>query len=167
MREGATRFASLNWSAAVWSGLIGGAVFLALEMILVPALLGGSMWGPPRMIAAIALGPRVLPSPPPPPTFDAGVVGAAMILHFALSIVFATVLALGVSRIETGPAIGVGFAFGLVLYFVNFYGFTAVFPWFAQARNGVTLFTHLVFGGSAAAIYKAQQHARTDVRAAA
>lgn len=30
-----------------------------------------------------------------------------------------------------------------------------VFPWFATARNGITIFTHIVFGAVAAWVYKA------------
>jgi hypothetical protein len=35
---------------------------------------------------------------------------------------------------------------GLLLYGINFYGFTAVFPWFAEGRSWVSMFTHIVFG---------------------
>ncbi|MFB8830009.1 hypothetical protein ACE0DR_13370 [Azotobacter sp. CWF10] len=51
----------LDVRAGVWAGVIAGVVFLALEMLLVPLLMGGSPWGPPRMIAAIVMGRDVLP----------------------------------------------------------------------------------------------------------
>lgn len=51
----------IRWSAAVWAGVIAGAVFLVLEMVMVPMFLDGSPWGPPRMIAAMAMGEEVLP----------------------------------------------------------------------------------------------------------
>jgi hypothetical protein len=38
---------------------------------------------------------------------------------------------------------------------VNFYGFTALFPWFAMARNWISIFGHLVFGLVAAGAYVA------------
>lgn len=145
--------ASPDWKAAVWAGLIAGLVFMMLEMIMVPLFLGGSPWGPPRMIAAIALGGSVLPNPPPPPTFDFGVIMTAVVVHLILSIVFAIALAFVIRRMELGMALLVGAAFGLVLYFVNFYGFTAVFPWFAMARNWVSIFSHIVFGAVAAWVY--------------
>jgi len=44
--------------------IIAGLVFMALEMMLVPLLQGGSPWGPPRMIAAIGMGKEVLPLRP-------------------------------------------------------------------------------------------------------
>ena len=150
------RTAGIDWSAAIWAGLLAGLVFLILEMLMVPMFLDGSPWGPPRMIGAMALGRDVLPNPPPPPTFDFGVVMTAMVIHFILSVIFAIILAFVISRLGLGAAVLVGAVFGLLLYFVNFYGMTAIFPWFAMARNWVSIFSHIVFGLLAAWIYKAR-----------
>ena len=62
-------------------------------MLLVPVFLGGSPWGPPRMIAAIGMGPGVLP---PPDTFALVPMLVAVVIHFMLSIVLALILALTV-----------------------------------------------------------------------
>lgn len=132
-----------DWRAALWAGLIAGLVFMMLEMILVPMFLGGSPWGPPRMIAAIVLGQAVLP---PPDTFDGGILVAAVVVHFALSIAYALLLAMLVAGGSRGAAISVGAIFGLVLYLVNFYLFTAIFPWFAMARNWISGLSHIAFG---------------------
>jgi hypothetical protein len=134
---------AINWKAAIGSGLVAGLVFLVLEMMMVALVLGESPWGPPRMIAAIVLGKGVLP---PPATFDFGIVIVAMIVHFILAIVYALIFAFAAQRLTTGVAVAAGGAFGLILYLVNFYGFTAVFPWFAMARNWVSVFAHTVFG---------------------
>ena len=40
----------------------------------------------------------------------------------------------------------IGAVFGLLIYLVNFYGFTAIWPWFAKARNFISLFSHVMFG---------------------
>lgn len=133
----------IDVKAAVSAGVIAGAVFLILEMVMVPLFAGGSPWGPPRMIGAIVLGQGVLP---PPATFALGVVLVALIVHFVLSIVYALGLAWVVRAMAHGTAVLLGGAGGLVLYFVNFYLFTAVFPWFAQARNWIGIFAHIVFG---------------------
>lgn len=120
---------TIDWTAAVWAGIIAGVVFMVLEMLLVQLVAEGNMWGPPRMTAAIVLGREVLP---PPATFDAGVFILAMIVHFVLSLVYAFIFAwiLGQWQLTlTAAAIG-GLVFGLVIYAVNFYGFTALFPWF-------------------------------------
>ena len=47
-----------------------------------------------------------------------------------------------------------GAVFGLLLYVVNFYGFTAIFPWFAMAQNWVSIFSHIMFGVIAGWAYK-------------
>lgn len=141
---------NVGWRAAILAGLISGAVFLMLEMLLVPLLLDGIPWGPPRMIAAIVMGPGVLP---PPAAFSPGVIMVAMAVHFALLVAFAVILAALIARAGFPAALAVGAVFGLALYVVNFYGMTAVFPWFAMARNWLSIVAHLVFGVVAAWAY--------------
>jgi hypothetical protein len=87
-----------------------------------------------RLTAAMVLGGSVLP---PPATFDVGIMLAPLATRFK------TVLAL---------LAGVGF--GATLYIVNLYGFTAIFPWFAQARGWITLIVHAVFGVTAISVYR-------------
>ena len=137
--------AKLDMKAAIWAGIIAGVVFMMLEMVLVATVGGGSPWGPPRMIAAIGMGKDVLP---PPATFDLGVMMVAMAIHFVLAILLGIILGLIISRWKLGlmASIGVGAVFGLVVYLVNFYGSTALFPWFAMARTPITLMTHVSFG---------------------
>lgn len=149
------RRAAFNWSAAVWAGLIAGLVFVMMEMILVTTAGGGSAWGPPRMMAAMVMGKDVLPGPENPPSFDLWIVVIGMVVHFVLSVVLALVLAAGLTamRVGAGAAIAIGAGFGLLVYIVNFYGFTALFPWFENARNWITIASHLVFGAVAGGCY--------------
>lgn len=142
---------SIYWKAAIWAGLIAGAVFMMLEMALI-ALIGESPWAPPRMMAAIVLGEGVLP---PPATFDPMIFMTAMAVHMALSLVLAFVLAVGLGLVRRGLGVAllIGAAYGLAVYVVNFYGFTQLFPWFAMARNLITIGSHAVFGVVAAWIY--------------
>ncbi len=144
---------AIDWKAAVWAGIIAGLVFMVLEMLLVQLVGAGSMWGPPRMMAPIVMGRDVLP---PPATFDVGVFIVAMIVHFVLSLVYAFIFAWIVSQWKmgiAGAAIG-GLVFGLVIYAVNFYGFTVAFPWFAEARNWITILAHAIFGLTLGAAYE-------------
>lgn len=127
---------------------------MMLEMLMVPLFMGGSPWGPPRMIGAIVLGKDVLP---PPATFDFGVLMVAVMLHLVLSIVYTIIIAFLVKNMTLGKALAVGAVLGLVIYFVNFYLMTSVFPWFAEARNWVSAFTHVAFGIGAAWAYKGLQ----------
>lgn len=132
----------LNLKAGVLAGLIAGAVFMMMEMGLV-AMAGNSPWGPPRMIAAIVMGEGVLP---PPATFDLTILMAAMAVHFMLSIAIGVAFAFLARRFGLVMAVGVGAVLGLGLYVVNFYGFTAIFPWFAMARNTISIISHIAFG---------------------
>lgn len=108
------------------------------------------------MIAAIVMGRGVLPMPGGgPPTFDFGVFAVAMLVHSVLSVLFACVLAAIVNRMTLWTALLAGAIFGVALYIVNFYIFTAVFPWFAMGRTWVTVFSHVSFGIAAAWTYRA------------
>lgn len=140
--------------AAILAGIVAGLVFLVVEMLLVPMLLGGSAWGPPRMIAAIVLGQEVLP---PPATFDGFILMTAVAFHLVLSVLYAVVFALVARTWSTGMALVAGIVYGLLIYAVNFYGMTAMFPWFAEARNYVSILAHALFGAVLAIVYKARQ----------
>ncbi|MBD1396842.1 hypothetical protein H9Q13_06670 [Pontibacter sp. JH31] len=141
---------TINWKAAIWAGIIAALIFLMLEMIMVPLFLGGSPWAPPRMIAAIILGEGVLP---PPATFDFGVLMAALVLHLVLSISYTLAIAFLINNMALGKALAVGAVIGLIIYFVNFYIMTSLFPWFAMARNWVSAVAHVSFGIAAAWAY--------------
>lgn len=135
----------IDWAAAAYAGLIGGAVFMALQMTMVWLFLGGSPWGPPRMIAAMVLGRGVLP---PPAGFDFGIVITGMIVHFILAVIFGFIMAALVRNTAAGAAIFIGLAIGLAIYLIDFYPLSAAFfPWFASARNWVTVVNHVIFGG--------------------
>lgn len=131
-----------NLKAGALAGLIAGAVFMMMEMGLV-AMAGDSPWGPPRMIAAIVMGEGVLP---PPATFDLMILMAAMAVHLMLSIVIGVAFALVARRYGLVMAVVAGAVLGLGLYIVNFHGFTAIFPWFAMARNMISIVSHIAFG---------------------
>jgi hypothetical protein len=143
-----------HWRAAVGAGLIAGAVFIMFEMIMMPLVMGVSPWGPPRMMAAIVLGEGVLP---PPGTFDFGIMMTAMMVHVAFSILYAFIIGFFVQEKSVGSAISIGAIAGFLLYLINFHGFTALFPWFADARGWVSILGHILFGMVAAWTYKGLQ----------
>lgn len=132
------------------AGVAGGLAFMLFAMV-VRLGVGRDFWGPPKLVAAILLGPSVLPPPagPEPATFAVGIA-----FHLLLSVGYAAVLAVVIDRLRPDAAIWVGFAYGLLLYFVNFYVFTGAFPWFDPARNWITVYAHLIYGGVAASVYK-------------
>ncbi|MGK7389994.1 MAG: hypothetical protein ACNS60_06575 [Candidatus Cyclobacteriaceae bacterium M2_1C_046] len=140
------------WKAAILSGVIAAVVMLMLELILNPLFLGAPVWGPPRMMATIVMGEGVLP---PPASFDLGVILVAMLVHFVLSIIYSIIIGAVVRTQNKTSALITGAVFGLVLYLINFYLFTGIFPWFAEARNFVQIAIHIIFGITAAWAFKA------------
>lgn len=136
---------SISWKAAIWAGIMAGLVFMMLEIVLVGTIGGQSPWGPPRMIAAMAMGESVLP---PPATFDLAIMMVAMMIHFTMSVALGVILGWAIShwRMSLMTAVIAGVVFGLLVYFVDFYLMTAIFPWFAMARGGISIFAHAMFG---------------------
>ena len=96
-----------------------------------------------RLTAMLALGE---PAASPSVGFNARIMLTATGIHFALSIIYAALLLPVAKRLALIPSLLAGAGFGALLYFVNLYGFTSIFPWFTQARGGITLAVHLVFG---------------------
>lgn len=140
-----------HWIAAAFAGIVAGIVFIMLEMIMVALVMGESPWGPPRMMAAMVMGKSVLP---PPASFDFTIMMVAMMVHLALAIAYGFIGGWLVHRHDMGLAIAIGAAFGIAIYIVNFYFVApAAFPWFVDARNWISAFTHIVFGAVLGAAY--------------
>jgi uncharacterized membrane protein YagU involved in acid resistance len=153
------------WKSALYAGVIGGAVFMMAEMLMV-MLIGESPWAPPRMIAAMALGMDVLPSAAAPATFDVAILMTAMMIHFPLAIVYGFAVGWIVQRMSQGQAALTGAVIGLVIYVVNFYVIASfAFTWFAMARNAVSAITHILFGLVAAWAFAALAQTRPPTTA--
>lgn len=144
--------AHISARAILWAGLVSGAVFMALEMAMMPVLIGASPWAPLRLTAAITQGTSVLT---PIDTFDLGAAFAAVLIHFTLSLAYALLFAVIGKGHSIATDASVGALFGLALYVVNFYLFTALFPWFAELRHWASVVGHLAYGGVLGATYAA------------
>lgn len=136
-------------AAAAVGGIVAGIVSTLVQLILWQLFtdaLPDILWRDARLTAAVLLGPRVLP---PPATFDWLAMAVATVIHFGLSLVYGVVFC-AVARLLgwRWPAV-TGALLGIVLYGVNLYGFTGLFPWFAVARDWITLAAHAAFGASA------------------
>lgn len=128
----------------VTAGVVAGAAYLLAQMLaLLAAGAGGSE--PFQRIAAILLGPDVLP---PPVAWDARVVSIALLIHVPLSALYGRLVDLVVMRSETlvrGAILGA--VVGLVLFAVNRLLIASfVFPWFDASRNLLTAVNHMLFG---------------------
>lgn len=138
----------------IWSGLISGVIFIVLLMSLFTIFTGISGWAPINMIAGIVMGRNLIM---PLHEIDPGTAVTGFLIHFVLSAIYGTVLVSLIRKTGKIAAVFIGLVFGLALYLINFYGFTEIFPWFAEARNWATILTHLIFGTSAAYTYKVFQ----------
>jgi hypothetical protein len=145
-------YAPFSAWAAVSASIIAGLVFALLDIGLGWALRGISPWIPMRMIGAIVLGPAVLSQPA---TFDPTVALVAIFIHLMLSVIYGALLALLMPAVDIAWGILLGGLYGLALYYINFYGFNAFSPWFAEQRDWVSIASHFVFGAVLACAYTA------------
>jgi hypothetical protein len=129
--------------AALKAGLLAGAAALLLMQFFGVVVYDESPWKLMRMIAAMVRGPGALE---PDDEFDGALVAIAMLLFFALAALYSLALCALVSDSPRRYGAMIGIAFGVALYHANFFGFTAIFPWFASHRTIDTLLVHAIFG---------------------
>ena len=144
---------SLNWIRAAAAGIVAGVVATVAQIILWWAFtddLPSILYRDARLTAAIVMGPAVLP---PPSTFDLAVMIVATGIHTGLSVAYSLILVFAIRRWPDGALLA-GLVFGLILYVVNMYGMTGMFPQFSEVRDWITVAAHVVFGISVAAVYK-------------
>lgn len=145
----------LNWRAAIGAGIGAGILATGLQIALWAAFSSGLpeiLFRDARLAAAIVMGPKVLA---PPATLDWYVMLIATLVHFTLSIAYGLILSRLIVFLGTPSSLLAGVAFGLLLYALNMYGFTRLFPWFEVARDWITAVTHAAFGVAVAGLYKA------------
>ena len=141
----------VDWSAAVWAGIVAGLVFMLLNLYVTPYVLGGNAWVMVRLFASVILGQGILA---PPASFDLAAIVAALVAHFTLSVAFALLLAYIIHRGGLITGVLGGALFGMALYFINFYTLTWFFPWFFALKSNIMLGTHLLFGALAGGTYE-------------
>jgi len=151
---------------AVVAGICAGAVATLAQMLLWIAA-GEDAWTlllrDSRLTAALVLGEPALS---PLGGFDILVILASTGIHFALSVLYAAALLPAAKQLTPVPSLLAGGGFGALLYCVNLHGFTAVFPWFAVARGGITLAAHCVFGMAVMLTYVLlRRHSAADTTA--
>jgi hypothetical protein len=142
-----------DWAAAAVAGFGAGGVLMLLELGWAAFITGGDPWQTSRMIAAMAMSAETLQ----PTGYSMSVLVVALLVHYALGVVFGVLLAaiMAPFRLDSSGAMALtaGALFGLLLYVLNFYGMTGVYPWFVELRGWPTAIAHVVFGMAAAFIY--------------
>jgi hypothetical protein len=144
----------LNWRAALGAGIGAGILATGLQIGLWAAFSSGLpeiFFRDARLAAAIVMGPKVLA---PPATLDWYVMLIATLVHFTLSIAYGLILSRLIVFLGTPSSLLAGAVFGLLLYALNMYGFTSIFPWFEAARDWITAVTHAAFGIAVAGLYR-------------
>lgn len=142
----------VDWGAAIRAGFIAGALFLLTNLILFGVVYGVNGWVLIRQFASVVLGEGILS---PPATFDSVGLVVGLLTHFALSIVYALLIAYVVHRGGLISGIVGGALLGLAFYTINVYTLTLFRPWLYSLNNGVFVLSHLVFGALAGGVYEA------------
>lgn len=142
-----------DWPMAAVSGFLAGAVLMVLELCWATGVSGTGTWTMSHMVAALIMGPSVLE----PSGFDVHVVTSALVVHYALGILFGMVFAalLASFRLDSSAitVLAAGAVFGVMIYLFDFYGMGRLFPWFANMRGAEALMAHVIFGIVTAATY--------------
>jgi hypothetical protein len=141
----------VDWSAVRWAAFCSGLTFLLFTTLVVPHFMGGNGWVMMRLFGSIILGPEVLA---PPATFHALSFVVGLMIHFLLSLVFTSVLAIVTHRWGLITGIILGILFGWALYLINIYTLTLFFPWFMVMKHPIFLIAHLLFGAVAGGVYE-------------
>lgn len=142
----------VTWRAVLFAGIAGGTVFLITNLALLPLLLEVKPALLLRYFAGLVLGSDAL-------TDDGTeVLGAGLIVLYALAIVFAFPITIVVHR--WGLAVGIlgGAVLGLALYSINFYTLTRWFEWFFALHSTALLLGHVLFGAVAGGVYEIFDH---------
>lgn len=135
-----------DWRAALWAGIEAGIVAMLVQMVLM-----GSWRQPLRWMAGLSYDRGAFP----PRAVLSTMWAAAVIYSGALCVEYACIIADFIhTQRRLGQALVVGMLVGLAVYWINFYGLTAYYPWLAEARVWPTLVSHMVFGAVAAWSYK-------------
>lgn len=144
-----------DWTAAAVSGFAAGAVLMVLDLIWSAFFNAGGPWQTSHMIAPIFTGASNLPSSSY--QFSLGVVAVALVIHYALGIVFGLIMAAVLVQLglDSSPGIATvaGASMGCALYLINFDLLTVFFPWLVSLRGVATVAAHVVFGVVAALLY--------------
>ncbi len=147
--------AAWNWRAGVFAGFAAGVVATVAQIALWAISTGALphlLIRDSRFAAAIVLGPGILQRPQ---GIEWDVMLAATAVHIALSLFYGLIVSRLVTALDAMPALLAGVTFGIALYVLNMFGFTAVFPWFAADRDWITAVVHGIFGLTIAGIYVA------------
>src|ERR1700687_82530 len=129
--------------AAVIAGLLAGLVLLLMLEFLAVVIYDEPPWKLFRAIAAMVFGPDTLE---PDDEYQLGAMALGLGLHFSFSVLYALAFCRLLVEFPSEVAPWLGMLFGVVLYSVDLYGFSNLFPWLSAMRSFDTLVSHALFG---------------------
>lgn len=140
---------NVTWRAVLLAGVVGGIVFLIMNILFVQSISPSLFL---RYIASLVMGSDVLVST------DGTALLVGVVIHFALSLVFALVISIVIHR--WGLLVGIigGGILGLSLYGINLYTLTRFFPWFFAINTTILLLSHVIFGAVVGGVYELFDH---------
>ncbi len=139
---------NVAWRAIPIAGAAAGTVFLLAALILTPLLYQLPPTLMLRYFASLVMGESVLVGS------GGGGLVVGVLVHYALSMLAALVIAVVVHRWGMLIGIGLGALLGLAIYGINFYSMTRFFPWFFAISGTVMLICHVLFGAVAGGVYE-------------
>lgn len=143
---------NMTWRVIPLAALVAGTGFLLVQLSLMERLMGVGAGLSLRYTASLVMGQTAVVEG------GSGAVITGLILHYGLSLLFTTLIAVVIHR--WGFAVGVigGAVLGVSLYGINFYFMMRFFPWFIAMNTSFTLLAHLVFGAMAGGVYELFDH---------
>lgn len=139
---------NVAWRAIPVAGLAAGTVFLLATIILTPVLYQLPPMLMLRYFGSLALGPGVLVGT------GAFALIVGVLVHYALSVIAALVIAIIVHRWGIVVGIGLGALLGVAIYGINVFSMTRFFPWFFAINGWVLFISHVLFGAVAGGVYE-------------
>ncbi|MFP4323912.1 MAG: hypothetical protein ACLFTK_15765 [Anaerolineales bacterium] len=147
---------NVSWRAIPVAGLLAGTVFLLTNLLLSWLVFDIQPGLFLRYVASLALGSDVLT------TSGEGAWIAGLGVHYALSLLFALVIAIVIHRWGLWVGIIGGGVLGLAIYAINLYTMTLLFDWFFAINSTVLAASHALFGAVAGGTYELFDHYDTQ-----
>lgn len=145
-------YRNIAWRAIPIAAVAAGTVFLVVNILLGPPLLGveGGLFI--RYFASLALGSEVLTGD------NALTIPVGLLIHYGLSLLFTLLIVIIVHRWGLLMGLIEGGILGLAIYGFNLYTLTLVFDWFFAINSPVLALSHVLFGMTAGAVYELFDH---------
>jgi len=143
---------NVTWRAIPIAGVVAGTGFLLATLLLTPILLDIKGIVFLRYSAGLLLGSDSVTDT------SNSVLVVGLLVHYALSMVAALVIAIVVHR--WGLLVGVvgGALLGAAIYAINFFTITTFVEWFYAIHSDAILISHILFGAVAGGVYELFDH---------